>query len=167
MSLIHIFPGDVPVLLPAQQTEQPPPARQHQRADPAALYVHLQILHESKAAAVSHPDNLFPTQLRNSGTHAAAPFPIPISYGGKGGGMSGLSVEVGIFSAEEPVILQGLVVLDQGGVAIVLQVAVCRTQRVPVSYTHLDVYKRQFFICASRAFIAFWSCCAVSFPVLM
>ena len=24
-----------------------------------------------------------------------------------------------------------------------------------------------FFICASRAFIAFWSCCAVSFPVLM
>lgn len=27
----------------------------------------------SKAAAVSHPDNLFPTQLRNSGTHAAGP----------------------------------------------------------------------------------------------
>ena len=48
--------------------------------------------------------------------------------------MSGLSVEVGIFSAEEPVILQGLVVLDQGGVAIVLQVAVCRTQRVLIAY---------------------------------
>ena len=48
--------------------------------------------------------------------------------------MSGLGVEVGIFSAEEPVILQGLIVLNEGGIPVGLQVAVCRTQRVLIAH---------------------------------
>ena len=69
-------PGDIAVLLPAQQAEQPPPPGQHQSPDLAALQIHFQVLHIAEAASVLYVHHFLPAQLSDPRPHSLIPLRI-------------------------------------------------------------------------------------------
>ena len=69
----HGGPGDGPVRFPAQQSQQPGPARDDEGHDLPQVGVYLQIPHITKPGAVGQTDHLFIPQLFHAYIHMGAP----------------------------------------------------------------------------------------------